>query len=273
MSEVVPEAKKFVFILSSGRTGTAALARYLHRGCKDTTALHEPKPSRRLRISSNRFLAGKNTREEMIRRLQAARFKILKGLQTSTYIEANPFLFGFLDVLGEVFDNPQVVHVTRDPRTAATSVLNKGAHHGVKKLFLDWVPYWTVRPEDLEARPEKLWRDMTLLERTAWFWQLVNRHLSRGASIYGEKYRRFKYEDLFRSDGSGLQELAQWIEVEQHEDAFSDLLKTKVNVSTYNLASPWNRWSNSERSLLLNYCKPLMDQYGYDTGSPPAEDT
>ena len=199
----------------------------------------------------------------MIHILWKARARLLEKVESRFYIEANPFLFGFLDVLGDVFRDPVIVHVTRDPRTSITSVLNKGSHHGVKKLFLDWIPYWTVRPEDLETSPRRVWNEMSLIERTAWYWSLVNRHLNRGSDIYGSNYRHYQYEYLFRDDGKGLKDLIDWLGIEECADTFPTLLKSKVNVSSFNYAQSWNQWSEEDRSSVLKHCHSLMKNYGY----------
>ena len=49
--------EKVVVILSTGRTGTKALAHFFNTSYDNVTALHEPAPSRHLRLLSNRAMA------------------------------------------------------------------------------------------------------------------------------------------------------------------------------------------------------------------------
>ena len=226
--------------------------------------MHEPKPSRNLRIASGRFLAGKNSADQMTEILSRSRKKLWGRIDSAAYVESNPFLFGFLDVLGSVFPGAKIVHVTRDPRTSVRSVLNFGSHHGLKGLLLEWIPYWTVRPEDLEAVPAKKWRDMSPLERSAWFWQVVNGNLRRGSDLYGENYRQFRYEDLFRTDGSGLRELAVWLGLEERGSAFTDLLRERHNASSDSRSALWEHWSEQDQAILLEHCGELMTEFGYE---------
>ena len=263
MTLSTPNIEQVVMILSAGRTGTTAVAQYLNEGCRSVTALHEPKPSRSLRIASGRYLAGRNTKGEMIQLLEAARQKLCASVKTPIYVESNPYLYGFLDVLGEVFDRLRIVHITRDPRTSVRSAINFGAHSGLKRLFLAVVPYWTIRPEHLNSHPQRTWSQMSIVERLAWYWRVVNSHLDRGAELYGEDYRHFRYEDLLRSGGEGLQELADWIGAPQNTQALADLVQHPVNRSRRREVAEWEDWPEADRQLLLQHCAELMQTYGY----------
>ena len=118
-----------------------ALAHQLNRWYGNVCALHEPRPSRSLRIASNRFLCGKLSRQQMARRLAHARQALLGAMTEPIYIESNNSLYGFIDVLDEVFDQPYVLHVVRDPRTYIRSWINFGVYHGLKGLAGRFFPY------------------------------------------------------------------------------------------------------------------------------------
>ena len=228
------------------------------------TALHEPKPSRTLRIASARFLAGRTSRANMALLLERKRRKLYAGIGTPIYLESNPYWYGFLDVLGEVFAGPRIVHITRDPRTMVRSALNFGTQRGLKRLFSAVVPYWKIRPELLDRNPPKRWWQMSPLERIAWHWRVVNSHLDRGAELYGQDYRRFRYEDLFLANGGGLGDLAEWIGVGEDSKALADMARSPVNRSMRQVVAEWDRWPEADRRTLLGHCAELMQTYGYD---------
>src|SRR5436305_6566636 len=105
--------KKFVFIVSSGRTGTKAIAQHLSRCYPQVWAAHEPAPSWRLRMGTTRALCGRTHRDELKAMLAKLRRGMVQRVQQAIYVESNPYLSGFIEVLGEVFDGASVVHVVR----------------------------------------------------------------------------------------------------------------------------------------------------------------
>jgi len=254
---------RVVMILSTGRTGTTALAEYLNEGFSGVCAVHEPRPSWRLRIAAHKYMAGKLSREQAVQAYVGAREKLVRQLQQPVYVESNPFLVGFLDILGEVFCQPRIVHVVRDPRTMVRSALNFGVHRGLKRWSAEMVPYWVIRPEQMEREPEQRWNEMTPLEIRAWIWGMKNAYLGQGAELYGENYLRVRFEDLFREGGAGLRELAAWIGLTEKPGMVDKLLEKKVNASRPTGMPAWEAWNEADRQQLLRYCGKLMGEYGY----------
>lgn len=274
MTRLGDHLEKIVIVLSTGRTGTTALARYLSEGCTGVVALHEPKPSRGLRIASGRHLAGRLSAVAMTELLSRKRKKIVAGIDQRVYVESNPFLFGFLDVLGDVFPQPKIIHVTRDPRTMIRSALNFGSQRGLKWLVTAAVPFWLIKPDLLEANPERRWREMSAVERIAWYWKVVNAHLDRGAELYGDDYCRVRYEDVFTPDGAGLKDLIAWMGLEERPCVLESLLAERVNRSRANVVPAWDDWEAADRQALEHHCADLMQSYGYgDATSTPEADT
>src|SRR6266850_272014 len=103
--------KKFVIIVSSGRTGTKAIAQHLSRCYPGVWARHEPAPSWRLRMGTTRALCGRASSEELRALLVKLRRGLVNGVGENVYVESNPYLAGFVGVLGEVFEEVRVVHV------------------------------------------------------------------------------------------------------------------------------------------------------------------
>src|SRR5690349_17691742 len=76
---------EMVVVVSTGRTGTQALAHHLNACYDNVTALHEPAPSRHLRLLSNRAVAGQVNIDEAIATLIKARAKLFGGIKTPVY--------------------------------------------------------------------------------------------------------------------------------------------------------------------------------------------
>ena len=81
--------EKVVVVLSTGRTGTQALAHYFNTCYDNVTALHEPKPTRQFRVMSNMAIAGKLPRERAVKNLVRFRRRLVEKITRPIYIESN----------------------------------------------------------------------------------------------------------------------------------------------------------------------------------------
>jgi len=249
---------KTAFILSSGRTGTKFLAEFLSANYPDILALHEPAPSYHLRMLSNARLAGSASRRLLISALRASRSGLARRRAGRVYIESNPFLFGFVEVFGEVFDDPLIFHIVRDPREFTRSAINHGSATGVKRLASSVVPYWFPNVSKLL----KIDTPLTPVGVFAGQWRLVNEFLSgRGESLAG--YHRFTFEDVFGADHAGLRRMCETLEL-PYPDAEARLSASeKVNAGKLSLMGQWPTWTAEQRQELDRVCGDLMRAYGY----------
>jgi hypothetical protein len=275
--------EKVVVVLSTGRTGTQALAHYFNAAYDNVTALHEPKPTRHFRLMSNRAVAGKLSKDAAVRALVRSRRRLVEKITRPIYIESNWYLYGFLDALKEVFGNVQVLHVVRDPRTFIPSYLNYGTFSGLKKIAAEFLPYWYLKPEQYEKSPAKRWNQMSEPERLAWHWLVVNREIDRGAELYGEKFLRLRYEDIFPRDKSGdesapaaapsnevppgLTTLLGWLGLAPNGRLLQLMRERKMNASRNRGFPKWRQWDQPAQSAVLAMCGSQMERYGYRTGS------
>ncbi len=252
------------FVVSTGRTGTKAIARYLSDCFEDVTALHEPKPSRQLRMASTARLAGRKSKEQLSSLLASSRRTIVGDLSTGTYVESNPFLYGFVDVLPEVFSQPHLLHVVRDPRTMIRSALNFRSQRGIKWVLSSFWPNWIIKPELIDANPTRTWNQMSHVERIAWYWATINRHIQQSAAETELPTRREKFEDLFQTDGTGIRQLADWLKLKERPGKLDTMLQKKVNASQSQEIDLWQDWSQENRDFVYQHCGELMSEYGYD---------
>ncbi len=255
--------ERVVFIVSSGRTGTKALAHHLGKCYESVFAVHEPRPSWRLRRASGRAICGRMSAERLASLLARSRRSLVSGISQSIYVESNPFLWGFLEAFAEVFDHPLVLHVVRDPRTYVRSAINWGACRGIKNLANTYLPYWHPHPEQLSAS-DIPWKQMTDIQRMAWYWKIVNTELNRGEIIHGSRYLRMRFEDLFNRDGSGLRQFAAWVGIPWKDDLLSSANAEKVNASQGVSCPPFKQWPEDQQEEALFYCRELMRLYGYE---------
>jgi hypothetical protein len=254
---------KVVFIVSSGRTGTTALATHLDKTYPNVRALHEPTPSWRLRRASNKALCGHMTKEQLVRLLADSRRKLVTSIDRPIYIESNPYLGGFLDAFGEVFDNPFIIHVVRDPRSFVRSSVNFGTFAGIKRWAQAFVPYWLPKPENFAQPGEASWAQMSEPARLAWYWAILNTELNRGRELFGPRYLRIRFEDLFKPDGAGLRQLTDFIGIPYDQRLAESANSEKVNASSSGRMPRWQDWDPATLREVLGFCEPLMKEYGY----------
>jgi hypothetical protein len=233
---------KTALVVSSGRTGTKALAQHLSGCYSSVCALHEPPPSWRLRRASARALAGRAGRGELVELLARSRRKL---------------------AFGEVFPNAHIIHVVRDPRTYIRSGINFGAFSGAKQLAVSLIPWWLPKPENFDPPGAKSWSVMSGVERLAWYWAMLNTELNRGEQVYGSRYLRITFEDLFAREGHGLRRLTEFLGLPGSDQLLADANRENVNASTKNRLAKWEDWDEPTRKMVLGYCGELMELYGY----------
>jgi len=248
---------KVVFIVSTGRTGTKFFETFFNDP-PEVVARHEPKPSRILRMWSNARLESQASARKLAAVLLAKRKNLVDPAQPpKIYIESNPFVVGFTEVFGEVFDRPAVIHVVRDPRDYIKSALNHGNTRGLKKLLNDYVPFWYPDIKSIQKLPE----DPGLMERTAHYWTIINRHITD--TCQGKPgYHLFKFEDLFSGDDKTIARLTKVIGIDKAIRP-SDL--RPKNQSKDRVVRSWQDWSPEECRLIDDICQPYMGRYGYGT--------
>ena len=198
-------------------------------------------------------------------KLLIARQRLLDGIDTEIYLEANPFLHGCLPAIELAFPGSHLVHIVRDPRTYIPSHINHGVFRGIKGLAGRYYPYWLLKPDYYEAAPERCWEDMSPQERLAWRWNTINGILNEGSKIYGDRYFRVRYEDLFDANKTGLRAMADWLELSGAERLTEAAGSSRHNASKGASFPPFEGWDASIREAVLKLCKNRMDEYGYGT--------
>jgi hypothetical protein len=207
-------------------------------------------------MASHAHLLGVLSKPRLAALLRATRGA--RGDAPPLYVESNPFLAGFVEVLGEAFDDPIVIHVVRDPRDHARSSLNHGTGSGWKGLANRFVPFWypnVQRILELPSRPS--W-----LGQAAGVWTIFNRMLSEAGPRYG-RYHLLKYEELFDASGDGLRQLCGWLGLSYHDAGLTIEADQRINASRRNVAPPWREWPAVWCRELHDICGPLAEQLGY----------
>ena len=240
--------------MSSGRTGTQFLARYFDANFEGVAARHEPPPRIRTRIVTNAFAAGVRSRERVVALLKKKK-QVIDSLASDLYVESNPFLWGAISVLDDVFESPMVVHVIRDPREHVRSSLNHGTSTGLKSVANRWLPYWYPKtPQDGDD-----W-----LERATGVWTVANQFM-REAGAACSSYQALRYEDLFDETHSGLRALCASLGVEFRWEGAPVDPAERINRAAGRVLGGWRDWTDAQCAAVHRIAAPMMAEYGYGT--------
>lgn len=248
-----------VFILSTGRTGTKFLAEYLNN-YTNVFAVHEPRPSRLLRMWSMAYLQGDVAQQKLSRILPRLRNHSFKKLGDNTiYIESNPFITGFANAFKQDFANPIIIHLVRDPREYIRSSLNYGTTAGFKGWINRNLPYFYLDSQKVYDSKRKL----SDIERVAVFWWKLNDFLNKSGEGYSYYYR-IKFEDLFDEEHSGLNKILQLLDINENSASQSIDKNKQINKSgLVVLKNKWQEWDTEQCRQIDSICHELMELYGY----------
>ncbi|MFQ5416115.1 MAG: hypothetical protein ACE5FL_03595 [Myxococcota bacterium] len=256
-------AARFGFILSTGRTGTKAIAHHLD-GCEPgVLARHEPGPSRLLGIASNLAICGRVDRASLSWLLRGSHRAALRERDASLIVESNPFLHGFLEVLDDVFQRARVIHVVRHPDTYITSALDWGSHAGARGLASRFIPYWVLTPDLVEPAPARRRRDMSDAEWLGWRWAAVNRHLNRGVELFGDRYLRVRFEDVFDAERGGMDAINRCLGLAVDASGSARREVVQINASRPRGNPRPAEWTPALRERIRESCGELAALYGY----------
>jgi hypothetical protein len=252
------EIKKTGIIVSNGRTGTQFLATYFDKNYDDVVALHEPRPSFALRRYTHAYMAGKVSDAKMATVLKRKREKLMGSVSASTYIESNGYLHGFIPVLDQVWPDPTVIHIVRDPRSYAASALNHQEAHVMKNIFNRFVPHWLPDVRHLVNDSEVL----SPLGNYAAFWMVINSAIGQNAEGR-ESYYRIPYESLFGGDYAGIRKICDCFSLEYKATGNPVSPDTPINENQSTRVGHWRTWPPERCAELHRLCSPLMQEYGY----------
>jgi len=251
-------------ILSSGRTGTRFLAQYVDANFAGTVARHEPRGSRVIRLVSHAALEGRlsgaRARQQLVRHARRQLRSIPPGCR---YVESNPYLAGVARYLDSAFARPRMAHIVRDPRAAVRSALNHGNASGWKGLANRSIPFWFPRVERLT----RLAPGASPAGRAAAWWDVANEQIE-AAGAGSNRYRRFRFEDLFADPGgSSLDPLLRHLGLDPAEALGRGPLGP-VNQGRLDTWPGWQEWPEAWCRELHSVCGERMAAYGY--GDEPA---
>jgi hypothetical protein len=155
-------------------------------------------------------------------------------------VERTPWHVYDIDLIAQVYPDARVVHIIRDGRSVARSLLAK--HWG---------------PDTMEAAAQE-WVDSVQAGR-------------RGAAALGDRYREVVYEHVLADPSQEIEDLFGWLGVEFDEDVRERVLLEAGSMFNVDPGSPEiraDKWREglSERDLesFDRVAGPLLEELGYE---------
>jgi len=257
------------FLISTGRTGTAFLAKFFRTFSPNIDSRHEPDPDL-LKLGVN-FARGKVSFEKAVRTITKSRQWICANLnkqKKDIYIESNNRLFSLIPALWEVFPAARIIHITRDGRDIVRSTMNRD--HYTPKDGIYFRKNLRMQGIDFPGDPyREKWNTMTQFEKACWHWAKKDGILHN--SIKNDpRAITIKFEDIFSKENNypGLWEMIEFMDLGISKNVFSskckDLMDQRFNINKNETFPRWTEWDSKQRRQFMDIAGEHMKLYGYD---------
>ena len=230
--------ESFVFVATTGRRGTASLAR-IALYISDCSSHHEPYP-----IMNKEILALKNSGSAHLVKIA---YKYLKStyirraaIGAKYYFETNHmFIKSFIDYAADDFSGKlKIVHLYRDPVAVANSILSLGYIPGTLQGNDWWLDYrW---PRNTIIISEELDSDRQCKNdfyKCLWYWYEIEARIK----FWKHKLSNVPFFDLRTEDlnsGEKLCALFDKLKLVYNRDQILTAAKTKMNIKSQNKLCP-----------------------------------
>ena len=251
---------RILFILSTARTGTKALAEGLAGG--DVLSPHQPPNSRILTILGNFHLHGWLPRRALEAAAMRWRAPQITNAPCRYYIQVFSLDYWPAYILSQRLPHVHVLHIIRDPRTWVPSYVNwmhtRWQSAIANRLIVGWHPsgLWTGEI------PPGQWLRMDSFQRVCWHWTYKNNLLASLFHGY-PGYQQVHFEALFGSNGAGVLELVLANAGIPYQPHYANIMRQPKNQSRRDAFPTWPDWPPKRQQQLLTLCGDLMQRYGY----------
>lgn len=247
-----------VFFLSTGRTGTAFLAKLFES--TGVLSVHEPVP-RLFQQRLDAYLAGDHKSDRWRSALNTARADAINRAhrQGKLYVETSAFLSFFTPLLSEMMPNAKFIYVHRHPGEIVRS--------GMRRRWYDGHPndHTRLRPR-VDSEYAKLWDVMSPFEKTCWYWAYYNDHcLSCVKQIERSRVLVVPFAEMTHGV-FGAQKILRFVGCDVlADDQVRRILARPENVQNDGEFSRHSEWDHEKKATLMRIAGFCMDQLGYTT--------
>lgn len=255
-----PEAvfqRPYLFVLSTGRCGTAMITHILAKSPK-LRVEHNPKPE--LEYVSSIAQRDCSTLEAKKLAILAARFDLFfldTFLRGKIYVETNNRISLFAPALSEIFPHAKFIHLVRDPAGFVRSGMRRGYYKG-----------GVIQHQRLDGSSYGPWSGFSRVEKIAWEWNQINKDIEAfKAQVSSERILTINSEKFY-VDPTVTHNLFEFINVDnpfdglKGERALMRLLSKRVNEQTIGSFPDYPHWEEADKASLRRIAS-LSKTYGY----------
>jgi len=250
-----------LFVLSTGRCGTASLTRLLALS-PEIHSYHEPKPPF-LQESQQAYLHGPLLPPQQ--QAFASHFLNLRARQLLSayrqqvlYAECSNRLSFLAPALAHCFPQSRFIHLYRHPADVVRSGMRRGYYTG----YNNWDRYRIVPRSDDPAAAE--WSQWDELAKVCWFWKATNAYCRQWTLETPDRCFSLAAEALF-TDPAATDHLFDWLGLARLPREQTDQLRaTPENAQRTGDFPDWPAWSEDQRCTLRSIAGEVADQLGYD---------
>ena len=245
-----------VFVLSTGRTGTALFSDLLE-STGQAAVHHSPRPEL-VRVSRRAFEEGADKTDMFDEIALTAREELVTEAVRNgrAYVETNNRVTFFAPSFARVFPESRFIHIVRHPADIVRSGIRRGWYEGEHAHDMG-----RIRPLDAAQTG---WFDRDPIEKIGWLWQQTNQFCEEFlATIDESRIQRTTAERLF-SDAAEVERLISFCGVTPPPRQMIEArIARPVNQQTGGSFPRYHDWTNAQRALLRDAC-PLASHYGYE---------
>lgn len=244
-----------LFILSSGRSGTTTLARWL-TAVDGITCLHEPEPTLIREASAYRY--GERDGAEI-----AAVLRETRPFTPPLYAESNQTLALLVPLLADIWPDAKFVWLLRNGRDVVASAMQKqwySGHSAAYNRYEDATPTqqaWIdgrLRGDKLGDMRTAEWEALSRFGKCCWYWHAVNRLIETDLAAAGIEPFLLRLETLPEQ----VDALLAWLGTAAQPPEIPQANTAKR--PPYH----WSHWSEAERALFEQLCGAQMDRWYAD---------
>ena len=242
--------QKIYFFLSAARSGSKWLANFLEQAT--------PLRARHEFTLNHRFVEGKLVPEkhtsagfnDLIVQKVTVRELMIEARTwideiPGDYAEANVYLERFLPLMEEVFPDAMLIHLYRDPKDVARSIVNRD---------------WYDTPEDCRHPVMEVdgWGNLTQFEKACWYVRKTNETLLRSCQY------RIAFEKMV-SDFEYLTKQLKLLDIPVFPRLAREEFSKKINVNVNSEFPNYNEWPEEYKAIFHSICDPINKVLGYET--------
>lgn len=165
------------------------------------------------------------------------------------FVNKCPRLGMRIGFLHAVFPRARFLHLVRDGRAVARSVLEK------RRIAGDEDAWWDVKPGN--------WRELQARSRVdalgAQWRDVVSAVCKQGAGLGADQYREIRYEDFTAAPVETVRDVLSWVGLDMDED--------ELAAGTAHIENRNHKWRESftdtEADALTAAMRPMLERFGY----------